>query len=64
MNQILNLSSHKQLIHITKANLHFGNTATIVINQTTLFQAVFENNEKLKKENGSFFLDWNCCKIL
>ena len=57
MIQILKSCLHKQLIQIPKANLNFRNTAIFVINPTTLSQDVFENNEKMEKENG-FFSRW------
>ena len=56
MIEIPKLRFHKQLIQITKVNLLFRKTVNIVINPTLLFQPVYENNEKIKKENGENFI--------
>ena len=48
------------MIRITESNLIFGYTAIFVINQTTLFPVVFEDNdEKTKKEKGILLPDRN-----
>ena len=54
MIQILKTRVHKVLIQIIKVNYNFGETVLIVIYPTTLFQSVFDNNEKMKKEREYF----------
>ena len=55
------LRSHRQLIRVKRQNLYFGIKIIIVIYPTTLFQTVYKNNVKIKKQNGLFrILDRNC----
>ena len=49
---ILKSCVQKQLVQITKVNLNSENTVVFVIYPFTLFQFVFENNEKIKTETG------------
>ena len=55
MIQILKLCLHKQTIQKTKVYLNFGSTVAIVMNPTTLFQTVFENNSKMRKKTQLLF---------
>ena len=57
MIQSLKLRSHKQAVRITKVNLHFENTAVVVINPPTLLQTVFGIIKKAKKGYETPILD-------
>ena len=50
---------HQQLIRKIGVDLIIGTTVNIVENPTTLFQSVFANNAKMRKENGFLILDQN-----
>ena len=59
MLQILRSCLHKQLMRIIGVNLILGNTVSIMIDPITLFQIVFANHAKMRKENGNIILDQN-----
>ena len=46
----------KQMIRRIEVNLNFGNNPIVFIYPTTLFQTVFENNEKGGKKRDFLFL--------
>ena len=56
MIQIFDIIFTQKLIRLTKVNLNFGTTETVVINPNTMLQALFENNKKMKEENGKFLI--------
>ena len=59
MIQILQLYLHKQMIRIKSRNGNFRVTAFIVMNPSTLFDPVFQNNKKMRKEIGFLIVDLN-----
>ena len=64
MDQILQISLHKQLIRIINVNLIFGKLLLVVKIRTTLFQTAFENNDRKKKKADRFlFSIESACKI-
>ena len=59
MIQIFKLRLHKQLIHLIRENIHFGNTVFVVKKPITLLQTVFADNAKMKKGKDTHNPDGN-----